>query len=500
MTKKVKKIKRKPKSYLTKRGYTIVKNEYSTADIDSCKKDLMMKPFVNAEFSSNPTPFPIYLESPKKLYLPRHYGLQKFGEPEINKIPEGREIDLTFNGKLREIQKPIVDAFLDTCESGGLVSSQTYGGVISVPCGVGKTIISLYILSQLKRKTLIIVHKEFLIEQWIERIETFLPEARIGLIRQKKVDILNEDTFDDFGFCCIDECHHISAEVFSRALPKIGCKYMCGLSATPKRSDGLSCIFEYYLGPIVYKIDKRGEDNVLVNIVTINSDVEPYTREELTNYGKMCMSRMINNICEYKKRTIFIVHLIKKMLTEKRKILILSDRRGNLKDFGDILGEMSSCSVGYYVGGMKPQDRKASEGCDVILGTFSMASEGMDIPALDSIILASPKSNITQSIGRILRKQHIDKPALVYDIVDNFASFQRQGIKRRRFYKRCKYTILLSTIYDTQKTTAEELYKQSLEEPELYYDSKKCKSPKKTTKRKKKNKTQEIADLKICPL
>ena len=128
----------------------------------------------------------------KKLYLPKHYALQKFGEPDENRMSEGREIDLEFKGGLRDIQNQLLK-HIRIHKPGGTLSSQTYGGVISVPCGVGKTVISLYILSQLKRKTLIIVHKEFLIEQWVERINQFLPYARIGLIRQKKVDVLNKD-------------------------------------------------------------------------------------------------------------------------------------------------------------------------------------------------------------------------------------------------------------------------------------------------------------------
>lgn len=510
MPKKVNKKSKKSRSYLTKRGYTIIKSEFGFKDIHSCKKELTVSPYVNAEFSARPSPFPIYLENVKKIYLPKHYALQKFGEPDENRMPEGREIDLEFKGGLRDIQKPIVKAFMDTCKPGGTLSSQTYGGVISVPCGVGKTVISLYILSQLKRKTLIIVHKEFLIEQWVERINQFLPYARIGLIRQKKVDVLNKDivvgmlqsismknypegTFDDFGLCIVDECHHISCEVFSRALPKIGCKYMCGLSATPKRADGLSKVFEYYLGPIVYKRDRDGGDNVCVNIITIQSDVMPYTKLELTNYGKVCMSRMINNICEYSKRTQFISKFVFKMLKQDRKILILSDRRGHLEEFYDILTNANLGSVGYYVGGMKPKDRKATEACDVILGTFSMASEGMDIPTLDSIVLASPKSNIVQPIGRVLRKKHVDKPAQVYDIVDDFSHFTNQGIKRRRFYKKCLYHITTTTIEDSDTTTFEDLYEQSINNSELYFDGK---SPKKTKRRKKKSEKLEITE---CP-
>ena len=514
MPKKVRVKTKKPRSYLTKKGYTIVKSEFGFRDIHSCKKELTMTPYVNAEFSARPAPFPIYLENSKKLYLPKHYALEKFGEPDENRMPEGREIDLEFNGSLRENQLPIVKAFMDTCKPGGTLSSQSYGGVISVGCGTGKTVLALYIISQLKRKTLIIVHKEFLIEQWVERIKQFLPHARIGLIRQKKVDVHNKDIvigmlqsismksypdeiFADFGFCAVDECHHISAEVFSRSLPKIGCKYMCGLSATPKRDDGLSKVFEYYLGPIVYKLDRKGGDNVRVNVININSNVEDYTREELTNYGKVCMSKMINNICEYRKRTLMIVSIVLDMVEVGRKIIILSDRRGHLKDFYDMISECGKGTVGYYVGGMKPQDRKASESCDVILGTYSMASEGMDIPTLDSIVFASPKSNIVQAIGRVLRKKHLERPALVYDIVDNFSSFYRQGIKRRRFYKRCKYPIFSVTVDDTEGVSSENLYEQSQAEPEVIYDPKSG-SPKKKKKIRKKP-GDEVKNLESCP-
>ena len=83
--------------------------------------------------------------------------------------------------------------------------------------------------------------------------------------------------------------HHLSPNVFFEALPK-GCKYMCGLSATPRRDDGfLNKVFRWYLGPIIYKVTKRTNDNVKVNILQIKSDTLPYTKIELTNFGKVCM-------------------------------------------------------------------------------------------------------------------------------------------------------------------------------------------------------------------
>ena len=159
--KKRKSKKSQTRSYINKRGYNIIKSRFSFKELHKCKKDLTVSPFVNSDFGVQPTPFPVYLESVKKLYLPRYYGIKEFGEPDKDKLNPGLEIDLEFKGQMRDKQKPIIKAFLDTCDPKGSLSSQSFGGIISVPCGWGKTIMALYILSQLKRKTLIIVHKEF---------------------------------------------------------------------------------------------------------------------------------------------------------------------------------------------------------------------------------------------------------------------------------------------------------------------------------------------------
>ena len=80
--------------------------------------------------------------------------------------------------------------------------------------------------------------------------------------------------FDEFGFTIVDECHHISSQVFSRCLPKIGNQYMLGLSATPRRKDGLSKVFHWYLGPMIYEVKKREEQTVNVEIINFKSDNE----------------------------------------------------------------------------------------------------------------------------------------------------------------------------------------------------------------------------------
>ena len=99
---------------------------------------------------------------------------------------------------------------------------------------------------------------------------------------------------------------------------------------------------------------------------------------------------------------------------------------------------------------MKQKDLKESESKRILLGTYTMSSEGMDIPDLDAVIFASPKSDIIQSLGRILRKKHLTSP-IVWDIVDNFAPFINQFKKRKSYYKKMKYTIKVCEINDDTK-------------------------------------------------
>ena len=468
------------KNILSNRGYAIIKLHYGFKDINRTKKELTVLPYINDSYGGKAISFPIYLESDKKLYLPKYYGFENFGDPDkIKNLSDGLDIDLEFKGTLRDKQLPSITKFLDSCKDGNY-TSKSNGGIISLPCGYGKTIIALYIISKLKKKSLIIVHKEFLINQWIERIQEFLPDARIGIIQASKIDINNKDivigmlqsismkeyepnTFSDFGFTIIDEVHHIAAEVFSRALPKINSKYSLGLSATPKRKDGLSKVFHWFLGPMIYEIKKRDDYPVDVNILMYNNNDIVYNKTEVIFNGKMCMPRMINNITEYHKRTELIIGIIKKLISSGKKILVLSDRRNHLTAIFNLITTYNIASVGYYVGGMKQKDLKLSESKQILLGTYTMSSEGMDIPDLDAVIFASPKSDIIQSLGRILRKKHQTSP-IVWDIVDNFSPFINQYTKRRAYYRRMKYSIQICDINDTKELPINDLLTQ-LENP-----------------------------------
>ena len=100
--------------------------------------------------------------------------------------------------------------------------------------------------------------------------------------------------------------------------------------------------------------------------------------------------------------------------------------------------------AGQYVGGLKPSELRDSQEKDIILGTFSMASEGMDIPKLNTVILASPKSDVEQSIGRIFRQKASVRKfhPLIIDLQDKFSLFRNQCLKRLKLYHKSKYRII----------------------------------------------------------
>lgn len=441
-------------SYIGNRGYTILKNTLSDQQESKIKSDLYVKPHVPKSTNQQVKPFPIYRESSSKYYLPKFYGLQNFSNHVEDKLTTYEECNpkLTFNGQLRPYQDNIVSKYIDTIET------KNKGGLLEIDTGMGKTVMALNILSKLNVKTIIIVHKEFLMNQWIERIEEFIPDARVGKIQGKILDIENKDIvlamlqtlcskdyaptmFQCFGLTIIDEVHHMGAEVFSQAFGKVVTHYTLGLSATMNRKDGLSKVFKMYLGDVIHT-EKRDTSSldVLVNVIDYSHEAPDYNKVKLDWRGNVQYSSMITTLCSFQPRSDFIVSLIHVLLQTEtnEQIMVLAHNKNLLTYIHDALKE-NGTSVGYYVGGMKEADLKISETKKVVIATYSMASEGLDIKTLTTLILATPKTDIVQSVGRILRQKH-EQP-LVVDIVDSHDVFKRQFLQRRRFYNKQNYTI-----------------------------------------------------------
>ena len=426
-------------------GYSLVKDKIPSHFLENIRNELYVKPIENPNFPTNEKEYPVFRMSKSKIYLPRYYGITKYSQPKKNVLVDGETINVTFNGLLRDIQETTIDAILKNYEEYG-------GGLVSLATGLGKTVVALKLISLIKRKTLIIVHAEFLLEQWVERIKTFLPDARIGIIQQDKcqyqdcdivVGMLQsivkreypKECFKSMGHMIVDECHHLGSKTFSSIFFKIQTKYMLGLSATPDRKDGLSKVIYWFLGPQI--VDIKRETNK-PSIVFINSNIT--VDEKFNKLGKINNPSMISDLTLNGERNDLILKTICEYNKKSRKILVLSDRRQHceyiLKNLIDL-----GISAGNYLGGMKTLDRNNSTNCSVIIGTYQASGEGFDVPDLDTLILASPKSNVEQAVGRILRQKNLNDP-IVIDIVDNFSIFKGQYYKRKKFYKIENYKIL----------------------------------------------------------
>ena len=472
-------------TYIGTKGYTILKSNLSIAQLNFIRIELLIRPFVMGSPVASINLFSVYRESDKKIYMPRYFGEFHFGPAKEVKIPNGVEINVPFVGELRDYQQDIVSAYTNK-----IMQKEYGGGLIDIGCGKGKTVCALNIISQLKLKTIVIVHKEFLMNQWIERAQQYLPNAKIGKIQGQIIDIEGKDIvlamlqslsmkeypatlFDEFGLTIIDEVHHISSEVFSRSLFKLATKYTLGLSATMDRKDGTTKVFKMFLGEVVYKDLNKSTHQVVVRAIKYETQDEDFNKMVYDFRGNPQYSTMISKLCTYNHRTEFILKILTDMLVENphQQIIILAHNKNILKYLFDAIEHRNITSVGYYVGGMKELALKMSETKKVIIATYSMAAEALDIKTLTTLIMATPKTDIVQSVGRILRDR--DSSPVVVDIIDSHDIFKNQWIKRKRFYKDQNYKIVETT--NTEYTT--NINNWSL----VYTPSSKCKSKKNET-------------------
>lgn len=321
------------------------------------------------------------------------------------------------------------------------------GGIINMQTGCGKSLQSLMIYDYRKLKMLVVVHTIELFQQWKKTINKFLPNTRVGSIQGKIFDVkdkdivigmlqtismkseINKNVFEDFGIVIYDEVQFLSAEIFSKALLKSRARYTFGLSATVERQDGLEWIFKAHIGDIIYSnVNNSKKQKTILNIVNYNN---PSFKEKISVTGNINMSAMITDLSRDKIRTDVIIQLIKK-LQKDRNILVLSERVDHLKYMQKIIGDSQS---GLFIGELKEKDKIESKQKRILFGTYHIASVGFDHPKLNTIVLATPRSNVTQAIGRIYRKTHTIPPMII-DIFDDYSVFKYQYKKRKAIYKK----------------------------------------------------------------
>lgn len=439
---------------LTLQGYKLDKN--NVPNLVQLKTALTVRPYIPSVFVKPQyvQKYPVFVETKDHIYIPKHYGIAEFGLPSKSDrdVPKTDPAFWVFEGKIRDNQVEVVNSYL---------TPEPRDGIISLQTGGGKTVCALYIASKIQIPTIVLVHNTFLRDQWIDRIKAFLPKARIGTLQADVVDIQNKDitvamlqsvalkeyppgTFERFGFVIVDECHHIASEAFSRAVPKLTCKHMLGLSATPERKDRLMCVINWFLGPMLYKSDTsdKVDEKVKVEVYEFVGD-EKYNEIIYNNSGVMFTTLMINKVVEYEPRNTMVAGLIEDLADEEgRQLLVLTDRVGHTKTLFDLLPDHKkdmACILGRDVPAKTRAEWCASK--KILIATYQMCKEGFDVATLNTLVIATPRPDVDQIVGRILRVEKKGRKVdpLIVDIVDE--SFRRQFQERLSLYKKRNYTV-----------------------------------------------------------
>lgn len=431
---------------ITRAGYVLSKPDTPRSLIERIRRELTVAPERDGEVCRSAS-FRVFAESPTSLYIPRHYAESVLGLPGGEwKGGPPQACAMTFKGELKEStrQNEAVAASLEALRTRG-------GGILSLPTGYGKTTVGLYVACQMGLKTLVVTHKEFLMDQWVERIGQFIPGARVGKIQQDVCDTQDKDivvamihsiclkdygnAFRDFGLLILDEVHHVSAPMFSRCMFKALCPHVLGLSATPYRKDGLTKVIEWFVGPVFFKVTRTEQRHV--RVVCVNYSCAEYARPVPVRprLGTIDMPEIISRLCSNRERNDTIVYHTRSFARQGRKVMVLSDRRNHCQE---LARQLEDCGAALYLGGMTQDALKKATEAPVIIATFSQANEGLDIPSLNTLVLATPKPDVIQAVGRILREAagtaSTRHTPIVLDIIDQYGVFFAQFNKRRAWY------------------------------------------------------------------
>ena len=418
--------------------------------------------------------FCVYAENADdgELRVPRFYGLAHFGPPtEPTELHDGvpmRE-GVVFAGELNADQ---VRAHALTERA-----VRSHGGCVQVRrAGGGKTVLAIHLAVSLGRRTIVFVHKSFLVQQWEERIRTFAPAARIGRIQQHKCDlegdfvvamiqtVVKRDLdLSAFGLALVDEAHHLGARVFFSVLGRLAPRYWCGLTATPDRTDGLERLLEHGLGPrVLTDADPAASSSSSSSSSSPSSAAAASgaaretvhvtrlcyrggDRREIRNRaGDVNMALMINALAEDPARTAIIVARVRALHADGYQTLVLSDRLAHLQAMCEqlLVSGVPDDALGFFVGSTPPRERARVAQRAVVFASYSMAREALDIPTLSAAVFATPIGSVTQAVGRVTRPcANKRTPVRVIDVVDAFSLFDFLAKKRSRMYAAQGYPI-----------------------------------------------------------
>lgn len=376
--------------------------------------------------------------------LCNRYGVSYQFDDQRRELPE---VDFEFHGSLRPFQVAAVEDML-----------KNHFGTLSAPTGSGKTVMGLWMVAERKQPTLIIVHTKELLNQWVDRIETFLgiPKSEVGIIGAGKKQVGDKITValvqslykvagqvsPHIGHLACDECHRCPSRTFTEAVTAFDSKYMLGLSATPYRRDRLSRLIFWFLGDVVHTVDKdqliENGDILRAEVITRETDFRPF-HDSTTEYSKM-----LSELTQDPGRNRLIAADVAMEAGNGGGIcLILSDRKAHAEVIQNVLRGFGVRSE-LLTGDVPKKQREAvveklNQGkAKVVCATGQLIGEGFDCRGLSTLFMATPirfSGRVIQYLGRVLRPAPGKSTATVYDYVDvNVGPLVAAAKARQRIY------------------------------------------------------------------
>jgi len=436
----------------------------------------------------------------------------------ISQICTGNNIDINWNAKLTDNQKIISDHIMKYIYTKERILKGSAGLILNLEAGQGKSYLAAYLISVLKKKTVIIMHSTSLLLQWEKVIKNCFSNAKIGYYyNQAKIDgdivlmIINSaqssvfkfadkeisaiEYYNSFGFAIYDECHLYANNFCNRVFKLAQTECVLGLSATPDENiNGFDKMVWWELGPVLDARTLPGysaiSENFTADVHKVCYKGPPaYTRTIINEATEMSSyAPMINMICSDIIRSFVIIDCIKKGLELGLYMYVFADRRQYLLELKDILkfvtginGEIIDDDDDYIriVGGASDEAMEQAElKSRVVFTTYQYMGTGKSIIKMNGLVLATPrKSKMKQYINRIFRlgsdasiKRHI------WDICDSKTKFNNLWRHRDAYYQTKNYNIIKTTIdyIEYNKDIIEdykELQQKELQQKELQQKS-----------------------------
>lgn len=404
-------------------------------------RELVVTPF--APMDPWPKKYKVYAIEKESYVVPLHWAKATWPDARwVDTRGPGAPAHLVFHGELK--------ADLGQVEAVSKVEAswaETGGALMCLGVGQGKTATALYLASRLKTKTLVVVHKTFLKDQWRSRVAQFLPGATVSEVQGDVCDTSGDivlamvqtlvsrkyapSTFESIGLVVVDEAHHWAAKELSHTMLGLCAPYTLALTATPERKDRLERVVSWFLGALAVCIKRDKSAGTVVRHLTYSCPAyqapPPFNRR-----GDVDYTGIVTALAENGDRTSTVCQAARDVVQEGHHVLVLSHRRDHCTAIASGLVALG-VDAATYLGGDKtiPETR-------VIVATFSLTSEGFDCPRLSALVLATPSSNVEQACGRVMRGSA--RSAVIVDVVDSWGICFAQAAKRRSFYRKSGFT------------------------------------------------------------